>query len=182
MKQLETTLFAVLQAIAMPICEAVLILSLMACDEKSPEAVVPSPKPETDESSSEGKEETPSFSGEDSICNDYQLTGLPVCYITTDSGAAVTSRTEYIPAVMRIVHNGKTLFEDSLLRIRGRGHASWTDSPKQPYRLKLSHKASFLGMAANKHFVLLSNYFDKSLMRAAIGFRVGQLFIKAVIS
>lgn len=175
MKQPKTTLFAVLQAIAMPACEAILLLSLMACDENNPEVAVPSPKPETDVSSSKVRQEAPSLLRADSLCNDYELTGLPVCYITTDSGAAVTSRTEYIPAVMRIVHDGKTLFEDSRLRIRGRGHASWTDSPKQPYRLKFSHKASFLGMAANKHFVLLSNYFDKSLMRAAIGFRIGQL-------
>ena len=48
-------------------------------------------------------------------------------------------------------------------------------SPKVPYKLKLSHKAPLLGMSANKHFVLLSNYFDKSLMRAAIGFKIGEL-------
>ena len=123
MKQPKTTLFAVLQAIAMPACEAILLLSLVACDENNPEAAVPSPMAETDVSSSKVRQETPSLLREDSLCNDYELTGLPVCYITTDSGAAVTSRTEYIPAVMRIVHDGKTLFEDSRLRIRGRGHA-----------------------------------------------------------
>ena len=100
MKQPKTTLFAVLQAIVMPLCEAVLILSLMACDEKKPDVVVPSPMSETEELPSKGEQESPSILGEDSLCNDYEMTGLPVCHIMTDSGTAVTSRTEYIQAVM----------------------------------------------------------------------------------
>ena len=106
---------------------------------------------------------------------DYENTGLPVCYISTNDGLPITSKTEYVEASLRIEQNGEVLFEDTLLNIRGRGHSSWTDSPKLPYKLKLSHKSPLLGMSANKHFVLLSNYFDKSLMRAAIGFKIGEL-------
>lgn len=103
-------------------------------------------------------------------------TGLPVCYVTTRNNISISSRDEYVTATMHIVHNGKSLFEDTLLRIKGRGQASWTSMfPKRPYKLKLSSKHELLGMPANKHFVLLANYTDKSLMRTAIGFKVGEL-------
>ena len=52
MKQLKTTLFAVLQAIAMPAWKAIFLLSLVACDEKIPEVAVPSPMADTSSSSS----------------------------------------------------------------------------------------------------------------------------------
>ena len=103
-------------------------------------------------------------------------TGLPVCYVTTRYNISISSRDEYVTATMHIVHNGKSLFEDTLLRIKGRGQASWTSMfPKRPYKLKLSSRYELLGMPANKHFVLLANYTDKSLMRTAIGFKVGEL-------
>ena len=176
MRKLLTTLFAVLQAHAMPALEMMLVFLIAACDEAMvPEApklsqwVTGETRPSSDEP------DAPSLIQEDSVRNAYEETGLPVCYITTADSADITSRTAYVVASMRIEALGQVVFEDSLLSIRGRGHASWTDSPKHPYRLKLSHKAELLGLTANKHFALLSNYVDKSLMRAAIGFRIGEL-------
>jgi hypothetical protein len=50
------------------------------------------------------------------------------------------------------------------MEIRGRGNSTW-DWPKKPYRLKLTNSTSLLGMPASKHWVLLANYADKTLVR-----------------
>jgi hypothetical protein len=151
-----------------------MIFVIVACDESSvTEEIVPFPAESS--SSLDNKLASLLLSKKDNMEGDCENTGLPVCYISTIDGLPITSKTEYVEASLRIEQNGELLFEDTLLNIRGRGHSSWTDSPKVPYKLKLSHKAPLLGMSANKHFVLLSNYFDKSLMRAAIGFKIGEL-------
>jgi hypothetical protein len=174
MKKLFMTLLSVLHFIAMPACWMGMIFVIVACDESSvTEEIVPFPAESS--SSLDNKHASLLLSKKDNMEGDYENTGLPVCYISTIDGLPITSKTEYVEASLRIEQNGELLFEDTLLNIRGRGHSSWTDSPKVPYKLKLSHKAPLLGMSANKHFVLLSNYFDKSLMRAAIGFKIGEL-------
>ena len=174
MKKFITTLLSVLHFIAMPVCWMGMIFVIVACDESAvTEEIVPFPAASS--SSLDNKHASLLLTRKDSVERDYEHTGLPVCYISTNDDLPITSKTEYVEASLRIEQNGVLLFEDTLLNIRGRGHSSWTDSPKHPYRLKLSHKASLLGMSANKHFVLLSNYFDKSLMRAAIGFKIGEL-------
>ena len=176
MRKLFTTLFAVLQVHAVPALEMMFVLMIAACDETTvPEMPEPSQRVIGEARTSSDEPDSLSLIQEESIRNAYEETGLPVCYITTADSAGIKSRTTYVVASMRIEEAGQVVFEDSLLSIRGRGHASWTDSPKHPYRLKLSHKAELLGMAANKHFALLLNYVDKSLMRAAIGFRIGEL-------
>ena len=176
MRKLFTTLFAVLQATIMPALVMLILLMIAACEETTvPETPEPSQSETAQARPIPDKQDTPSLVQEDSIRNAYEETGLPVCYITTVDSADITSRTAYVMASMRIEEAGLVVFEDSLLNIRGRGHASWTDSPKHPYRLKLSRKAKLLGMAPDKHFALLSNYVDKSLMRAAIGFRISEL-------
>lgn len=48
--------------------------------------------------------------------------------------------------------------------IRGRGNSTW-DQAKKPYKIKLKKKASLLGMGANKHWGLIANYFDYTLLR-----------------
>ncbi len=58
------------------------------------------------------------------------------------------------------VESGKYELES----IRGRGNSTW-DTDKKPYKVKLKKKASLLGMGANKHWGLIANYFDYSLLR-----------------
>lgn len=174
MKKLITALLSVLHFIAMPACWMGMIFAIVACEESSvTDEIIPFPAESS--LSLDSKHASLLLSRKDSVARDYEKTGLPVCYIYTSDGLPITSKTEYVEASLRIEQNGELLFEDTLLNIRGRGHSSWTDSPKLPYKLKLSHKAPLLGMSANKHFVLLSNYFDKSLMRVAIGFKIGEL-------
>lgn len=105
----------------------------------------------------------------------YNETGLPVCYITTDAGVSIDSKEIYLPAVIKIVQGNKVILSDSEIDIRVRGNATST-YPKKPYKLKFSRKTSPLpGMSNDKSFVLLANYTDRSLMNTAIGFKIGSM-------
>lgn len=51
--------------------------------------------------------------------------------------------------------------------IRGRGNTTWHND-KKPYKFKLDKKADLLGMGKNKHWVLLANDKDTTLLRNRI--------------
>ena len=51
-------------------------------------------------------------------------------------------------------------------RAKGRGNATW-GYEKKPYKIKFDEKQPLFGMTANKDWVLLAEYCDKSLMRTA---------------
>ena len=50
--------------------------------------------------------------------------------------------------------------------IKGRGNYSWT-FPKKGYKIKLDKKADLLDMGESKHWVLVSNFYDHSMLRNA---------------
>lgn len=53
------------------------------------------------------------------------------------------------------------------LQIKGRGNSTWTGE-KQPYKIKISPKTDLLGQGSdekNKHWVLIANSFDPSLVK-----------------
>ena len=59
-------------------------------------------------------------------------------------------------------------FEGLKMSIRGRGHSTWKDTEKKPFKIKLDKKADLFGLGKNKHWVLLANAFDETLMRDRI--------------
>ncbi len=61
----------------------------------------------------------------------------------------------------------------SLDYIRGRGNSTWMTS-KKPYKLKFDKKQDFFGMGANKHWVLLANYYDYTLLRNKYTYWLGE--------
>ncbi|MCE3251147.1 MAG: hypothetical protein K0Q67_157 [Cellvibrio sp.] len=93
---------------------------------------------------------------------------LPILNITTDGGAAILSKETYVSASFTLTGDGITAAEGAT-EIRGRGNSTW-DWVKKPYRLKLSSATEMLGMPASKHWVLLANYADKTMMRNDIAF------------
>ena len=88
--------------------------------------------------------------------------GCPVVRIYTEDEAEITSKTEYVRAVMII--DG----EEYPLGIKGRGNASWTQFPKHSYRLKLDDKAKLFGMSADRDWCISGNYGDPSLIRNCV--------------
>ncbi|MDR1692204.1 MAG: CotH kinase family protein [Oscillospiraceae bacterium] len=49
-------------------------------------------------------------------------------------------------------------------------------SPKKSYRLRFADEQALLDMPANRHWVLLANPTDKSLLRPVIGFKLSRVF------
>ena len=101
---------------------------------------------------------------------------LPVVYINTEGGQAITSKEKYIDAELIVQGNETYNSETTKLysgatEIRGRGNSTWSQ-PKKPYRLKLDKKTDLLGMGKSKHWVLLANYLDESLQRNALAYNL----------
>ncbi|MCQ2508466.1 MAG: CotH kinase family protein [Dorea sp.] len=80
-----------------------------------------------------------------------------------------------VPAGYTSVDSGKALSggDYNLEYIRGRGNSTWNAS-KKPYKIKLSDGAKLLGMGKNKHWVLLANYYDNSLLRNRMTYWLGK--------
>ena len=103
------------------------------------------------------------------------VSDLPVIYIETENRQPIVSKEVYLDAEIRIQGNkdfssDKYLYEGKT-EIRGRGNSTWI-ADKKSYRLKLDSKANLLGMGKNKHWVLLSNPFDTSLLRNHISYNL----------
>lgn len=65
--------------------------------------------------------------------------------------------------------SGTVLYEGALKQIKGRGNSTW-EYAKKPYQIKLDQSADLLLTGEpSKTWVLLSNYFDKTLLRNRIG-------------
>ena len=58
-------------------------------------------------------------------------------------------------------------FEDLDMSIRGRGNSTWREN-KKPFKIKLDKKADLFGLGKNKHWVLVANFMDESLLRDRI--------------
>ncbi len=104
----------------------------------------------------DGTEETP------------QLTNLPVVYITTENNEEITSKDYYLNADL-VIRDGDNTIYDGVTEIKGRGNSTW-GLPKKPYKLKLDKKTDLFDMGKNKHWVLLANYYDTSLMRNKLSY------------
>ena len=63
---------------------------------------------------------------------------------------------------------------DLVMDIRGRGHSTWTRAGKKPFKIKLDEKKSLFGLKENKHWVLLANYFDDTLIKNRITTWLGE--------
>jgi hypothetical protein len=106
-------------------------------------------------------------------------TGLPVVQIWTDGNAPILDRENYVGGSMKITDGSRTVYAtglyDGRINMKGRGNSSW-DMPKKGYRLKLPAAAQILDMPADKDWVLIANYADKTLMRNVVGFELSRRF------
>ena len=103
---------------------------------------------------------------------------VPAIYITTDDGRPVSTKSTYKGGTITI--DGAGVFPDmpkTVMQIKGRGNSSWSSDPeaKNPYHFKFSSKQSVLGLTKGKHWNLLANRQNMSLMTNAIGMKVARL-------
>ena len=59
--------------------------------------------------------------------------------------------------------------------IRGRGNSTW-DEDKKPYKVKFEDSLDLFGMGKNKHWILLANRYDNSLIRNRMTYWLGTEF------
>lgn len=107
--------------------------------------------------------------------NEYTLTvicsrDVPAIFLSTQSGTldAVHADKSYKESgSIKVYENGALTLDGSLDYIKGRGNQTWTGE-KRPYNIKLSEKASLLGMDAAKKWCLLANATDDTLIRNTV--------------
>jgi len=86
-------------------------------------------------------------------------------YIKTEGWVPVTSQTKWLNGTIQIKSEDPALcIEETSIKIKGRGNSTW-ETKKPPYSIKFKENTGLLDFAPGKHFVLLANYFDRSLIR-----------------
>jgi len=98
---------------------------------------------------------------------------IPQFNIQIEGNQEVIDKEKYLKATVSI--DGNILYSnfEAPTEIRGRGNSTWT-YPKKPYRIRLTNKASILGLTEARNWVLLANYLDPSLMCNAVAMRIGR--------
>ena len=94
-------------------------------------------------------------------------------YITTDDGARVSSKDEYVGCYVSVNGRGSFSHYSGRGKIRGRGNSTWAWYDKKPYRIKLDESSPLLGLGANRDWVLLANYRDVTDLMNTFVFEVG---------
>ena len=102
---------------------------------------------------------------------------LPVLYVNTEGGVplAKNDKENYVNCEVSI-SNTKSEFclPATSAGIRYRGNSTLTAADKKPYRIKFDKKQDLFGMGKAKSWVLLANAFDKTMVRNAIAFAIGE--------
>ncbi len=107
----------------------------------------------------------------------YELkSDLPAIYINTFDGQDVTSKDVYKYCVLRYVDETGAVTPYDSTSIKGRGNSTWRQMSKKPYKIKFLTKQKFLGKgyAKAKKWTLLANAGDKTMLRNALTFELGQ--------
>lgn len=106
------------------------------------------------------------------------FTGLPIMWLETENRVDITSKEEYVNAHMKLCEGVVTRSAGDIieadLQVKGRGNSTWYQV-KKPYRLKFNEKVSLFNEQKDKAWVLLANYFDKTMLRNATAFYMGSL-------
>ena len=109
--------------------------------------------------------------------NVVQSANIPAVFVTTESGnikALKESKDNREAGQCAIVNaDGSIEYNGALEYIRIRGNASLYYS-KKAFQIKLDRKAGLFGMNADKKWILLANYLDKSLLRNTIAYAVAR--------
>lgn len=120
-------------------------------------------------------------------------TGLPVVVITQgggmdtewkEAGISVRSKdSDWVETDRFAVYNpdGTTDVEEALCGVRLRGNST-QKFPKKPFAIKLTSKASVLGMPKHKRWVLLANWMDRTMIRNSVAFAIAHKVDSAFVN
>ena len=102
--------------------------------------------------------------------------GMRSIYIETPYRTGIYSKNNWTEnCTVKIVDAaGNVNYESSTVAVKGRGNSSWS-YPKKPYTLKLPAKSDLLGgNKADKRWVLLANWMDRTLLRNEVAFEAAR--------
>ncbi len=108
---------------------------------------------------------------------------VPVIRITTQNNAQILDKKNYIKGTVIIEDPAGMYWNTPRVElqmtkdkhgIRGRGNTTW-DMPKKPYKLKFDEAVSIFGLGADKEWVLLANYADKTLLRNVVAMKLSEI-------
>ena len=107
----------------------------------------------------------------------YQPTNLPLLIINSENSELPQGRDRETKKKINaiIVSDGKVNAKQTgTIKLRGN---SSLDSEKKPYLLKFDEATTFLDMPCkDKKWVLVSNMYDKSLLRNLLGYKMSEIF------
>ncbi len=116
--------------------------------------------------------ESPKKSGTVTALFAFDPLELPIISITTENGAKIVSKTEYINGTISVLNcDEKYEITELAMQIRGRGNYTWNSQylidGKVPYKIKLSSKQNLLGEGSGKAKVwtLIADHCDQALLR-----------------
>lgn len=102
-------------------------------------------------------------------------TGIPRIDITTNGGAKIVSKVDYVGCTVSVSGTEEEYcFDGATAGIRGRGNDTWTYYPKKPYRIRFDEKTSMFGEEPNRSWVLLAMYNDFSLVKDRLAFGMAE--------
>ena len=107
--------------------------------------------------------------------NDFQVTNLPLISIRTENSVFPSNKEQEINCKIVITNKGKIeINEEATIKTRGKSTSMASD--KKPYRIKFKTQQKILGLKGTyKKWTLLANFYDKSLMRNALAFKISEL-------
>ena len=96
--------------------------------------------------------------------------GLPVVMINTSNATPIVSKDDYVEGSYITLLNADMTYDyQGEMKIKGRGNSTW-GAPKKPYKVKFDKKQSLFGEPKDKEWVLLANYYDKSMLRGGVAY------------
>lgn len=103
---------------------------------------------------------------------------FPTVFIYTDGFKPISSKEEYVQGRIVVTDPSGDYCDtpryEGRMKIKGRGNTTW-GMPKKPWRIKLDEKSDLYGMPADKDWVLLANYSDKTLLRNLTAMKLSEI-------
>lgn len=104
------------------------------------------------------------------------LSQLPVMYVQTQSGTTETlhaAKEYYESGAYTVVDADGTLAYTGVIEdIHCRGNASYTDTDKKSYQIKLEENTDFFHMGEDRQWLLLANSFDRTLLKNKLAYEM----------
>jgi hypothetical protein len=105
--------------------------------------------------------------------SDYPYAGIPRIVIETKDFRQIRDKDTKIPGHFQIYGSNAPETGVWEMTIRGRGNSSFK-MPKYGYKIKFSEKREIFGMSANREWVLLANFRDKTHLKNFISSQLAE--------